>query len=343
MRKFLILLLLAWANVNAQDIHFSQINMTQLQLNPANAGSEYGMRGIINYRSQWTSVNAPFTSSMASYDMNFKKNSRSIGYFAGGLYLFTDKAGSAQMKQTQANLAVAYHVHLNDKQTLGLGVQGGYLQRSANSTALTWGSQFDGYSYNSSYSSGESANIGNSFGAADFTSGLTYTYKSGEKYATNNDQKIVIAGVSLQHINKPKYAYQNIINDPLNMKWVGHVSGMIGVPNSSISFQPGILYTRQGKLQEILFGTNLIYKLKKASKYTGNMKGSSVGVGGFYRLGDAIITTAMLEVGNFTLGFSYDINTSTLSSASNGRGAFEFSLRYVAPNPFGAKSSSRFF
>jgi len=342
MKKLILLSITLWTAVSAQDIHFSQVNMSQLQLNPANAGSEFGVRGIINYRSQWKSVSAPFTSTMASYDMNFKKNSRNTGFFAGGINLFSDNAGDAQMKQTQANLSVAYHVNINEEQTIGLGVQGGYFQRSANSGDLTWGSQHDGYEYDGGIVSGESADAAFAFGVADFAAGLTYTYRNGERYATSNDQKLVIAGVSLQHLNKPQYAYQDIINDPLNMRWVGHVNGLIGLSNTSLTFQPAVVYMQQGKLHEMLLGTNFIYKMKNASKYTGNLKGSSFGIGAFYRMQDAFVAVAMLEVGNFTLGFSYDLNTSTLSSASKGNGAFEFSLRYVAPNPFGAKSNARF-
>jgi len=340
MKKLILLSITMWtASIGAQDIHFSQVNMSQLQLNPANAGAEFGVRGIINYRSQWKSVSAPFTSTMASYDMNFKKNSRNTGYFAGGINLFSDNAGDAQMKQTQANLSIAYHVK---EQTIGLGVQGGYFQRSANSGDLTWGSQHDGYEYDGAITSGESADAAFAFGVADFAAGLTYTYRNGERYATSNNQKLLIAGFSLQHLNKPQYAYQDIISDPLNMRMVGHLNGLIGLSNTSLTFQPALVYMQQGKLHEMLLGTNFIYKMKNASKYTGNLKGASFGIGAFYRMQDAFIATALMEVGNFTLGFSYDLNTSTLSSASKGNGAFEFSLRYVAPNPFGAKSNARF-
>jgi len=317
--------------------------MTQLQLNPANAGTEFGLRGIVNYRSQWKSVSDPFTSMMASYDMDFKKSNSKTGYFAAGLFVFNDKAGSALMSQTQANLSVAYHVNLTDEQTLGLGVQGGYFQRTANIDKLTWGAQYDGYSYDASMSSGENSALGYAFGVADFAAGLTYTYRNGDRYMTSNDQKLVIAGFSMQHINQPKYAYQDLVDDPLKFRFVGHVNSMIGIHNTSFSLQPAALFMRQGQLQEIMVGTNFLYKFKDASKYTGNLKGGSFGIGGHLRFKDAFVVTTMLELGAYTFGFSYDLNTSTLNGASNGRGGFEFSLRYVAPNPFGgAKSHARF-
>ncbi len=343
MRKYVFIILGLLGTAYGQDIHFSQLNMTQLQLNPANAGSEYGLRGVLNYRSQWKSVSDPFVSMMASYDMNFKKSNRNTGYFAGGLFVFNDKAGSAQMSQTQANLSIAYHVNLNDQQTLGLGVQGGYFQRSANVDQLTWGAQYDGYAYDPTLSSGENADQGYAFGVADFAAGLTYTFRNSDKYMTSNDQKLFIAGFSMQHINQPKYAYMDLVDDPLNFRYVGHAYGLIGVSNSAISIQPAGVFMKQGKLQEIMVGSNFLYKFKDASRYTGNLNGASFGLGAHYRFGDAFVLTSLLEVGNYAFGFSYDLNSSSLMDTSNGRGGFELSLRYVAPNPYGAtKSHARF-
>jgi len=343
MKKLLIIAVGLLGITYAQDIHFSQSYMTQLQLNPANAGSEFGLRAIVNYRSQWKSVSDPFVSMMASYDMNFKKSPSKAGYFAGGIFVFNDKAGSSMMSQTQANLSIAYHVNLTDEQTLGLGVQAGYFQRTANVDQLTWGAQYDGYNYDPALSSGENGSLGYAFGMADFAAGLTYTYRNGDRYMTSNNQKLIIAGFSMQHINQPKYAYQDLMDDPLKFRFVGHVNSMIGVSNSSFSLQPALLYMRQGQLQEIMAGSNFLYKFKDGSKYTGNLKGGSFGLGAHYRFGDAFILATMLEIGNYTFSFSYDLNTSGLNKASNGRGAFEFSLRYVAPNPFGgAKSHARF-
>jgi hypothetical protein len=41
-----------------------------------------------------------------------------------------------------------------------------------------------------------------------------------------------------------------------------------------------------------------------------------------------------MEYANYAIGFSYDINTSGLQTASNARGGMEITLRFVNPNPF---------
>jgi hypothetical protein len=51
--------------------------------------------------------------------------------------------------------------------------------------------------------------------------------------------------------------------------------------------------------------------------------------GSWYRFGDALIPYIGLEFGNWRFGASYDVNTSSLKSASNSRGGFEISLIYI--------------
>jgi hypothetical protein len=48
----------------------------------------------------------------------------------------------------------------------------------------------------------------------------------------------------------------------------------------------------------------------------------------------------MLELSQYTIGFSYDINTSNLRPASNGRGGFEISIRVTGQGPFANKMRS---
>jgi len=95
-----------------------------------------------------------------------------------------------------------------------------------------------------------------------------------------------------------------------------------------------LLFARQDPAQELNIGTMVRYQLKESSKHTGNIKGVAVSFGGYYRAGDAFIPAFMLEVANFALGVSYDVNVSGLTKASNGKGGMEISLRFINPSPF---------
>jgi hypothetical protein len=76
------------------------------------------------------------------------------------------------------------------------------------------------------------------------------------------------------------------------------------------------------------------YELLANSKYTGIYKGGGISIGAFYRMKDAMIFTGMIEFAQYSFGFSYDMNTSNLVSASGGRGAMEFCFRIINQNPY---------
>lgn len=108
-----------------------------------------------------------------------------------------------------------------------------------------------------------------------------------------------------------------------------------------MALAPGFFYYRQGAVQEIYAGGMIRYKLKQDSKYTGLQKGAAISVGGFIRARDALVATMLFEYSQYAIGLSYDVNTSLLRTASNGRGGFEISLRFVNPNPFLYKGRGR--
>jgi len=94
-------------------------------------------------------------------------------------------------------------------------------------------------------------------------------------------------------------------------------------------------------IQNVFGGLNLVFKIKEESKITGYKKGSSIVLGAFYRAKDAIAITSIINYSSYSFGISYDVNVSSLSKASMGRGAMEVYFRFVTPDPFGTISSSK--
>ena len=68
-------LILNSAFLISQDIHFSNWQMSPLNLNPANAGMFDGNgRLIFNYRNQWKSVPVPYSTFSFATDFNLDKS-----------------------------------------------------------------------------------------------------------------------------------------------------------------------------------------------------------------------------------------------------------------------------
>jgi len=76
-------------------------------------------------------------------------------------------------------------------------------------------------------------------------------------------------------------------------------------------------------------GAFVKYKLQESSKYTDYVLARMINIGTYYRFGDAIVVMTQLEWGQFAFGISYDINVSSLTRVSTGRGGFELSARYI--------------
>jgi len=334
--------LLSSSLVFTQDVHFSMFNYAPMTLNPANAGAEDEIRVNLNYRTQWKSVTSEFKTMAGSYDMRIAGIGN--GYLAGGINFFNDKAGDSQMKMSQANLSLAYHLKVADGHTVGLGLLAGYAQRSMNGSALTWGSQYDGMSYNSSILSGESTGGTMSKGLVDIGTGVVYTFSQGEKYSSGNNHMAANVGFSVMHVHSPDISFSGSTPDLLYRRYLLHANGLIGIPNSRISFAPGVMFASQGPSKELMIGTNVRYRLVEDSRYTGIIKGASLSLGTWFRTGDAMVFTTLFQFSGYTLGFAYDFNISPLREASKGRGGMEFCFRFVYPNSssYGKKSSTRF-
>ncbi len=326
--------------LQGQDLHFSQFYMSPLTQNPAMAGANYDMQGIVNYKDQWQSVATPYKTIAVSFDMRLTNKKAKKGFWAAGINVFNDQAGDAQMALLQANLNIAYHIHLDRYNTLGGGIQAGFAQRSINYGALQWGNQYNGNAYDPGLGSGEVAK-GFTTTYMDLGAGVVwaYTNASGSKNVTDNHDLKINVGASVFHPQEPDYSFYHD-GEKLYMKFVLHGDALISIPNSSLAVVPGLMYYRQGSAQEIYAGSMIRYKMKQDSKYTGFHKGAAISVGAYYREGDGVAAAMLLEYSNYAIGFSYDINSSPLKTASSFRGGMEIALRFVTPNPFLNKPSS---
>lgn len=312
-----------------QDIHFSQSNLTPLLINPAQAGAYKSYEMIANYKSQWTSISPhAYKTAMLSGDMRILQKGEYASWLASGINLSTDKAGDGNMQTTQANLSFGYHAMINDKSTLGGALLGGYALRSIDYTKLIWDEQYVNGAYDPNASSNEPVGD-NKFGYPDFGLGILYQFNRGQMYSSTNDMLSIHTGLALSHLNAPAYSYYGS-DEKLYMKITGHADAMIGVENTNLVLCPGFIYMEQGPSREFLPSMFFRYMLREQSKFTGFIKGSSLVIGSYFRLKDAFIPTVQLEIAEYTIGISYDMNLSGLKSATSIKGGFEIALRYSA-------------
>ena len=333
--KFIIIVVCGLFSLHskAQDPHFSQYRMTPLMVNPGNAGFNYNLRATANYRQQWKSVASPFSTSAFSFDMNTSKKKNNRGSIGVGLQFLNDKAGDAKMGMTQGNINVSGVLKLDDKSKLSIGIMGGFGQRTINYAVLRWENQYQNGAFDANNTTGE--NLGsNSTTYMDAGAGFVWQYGKDPGYITQNNGVKVNFGASVYHFGLPSTSYFGNTSEKMNTKFIAHGSVELGKENTNLTFIPEFYFVQQGSQREILIGNVFRYLINEGSKVTGFVKSSAVSLGVNYRVKDALITSIMLEYANYSVGFSYDINLSSLSTSSNSRGGFEIALRFVTPNPF---------
>ena len=324
-------------NVSSQDIHFSHQEFAPMTLNPAAAGMKYQHFASLIHRNQWASVTTPFVTTYAGYDQRIPvSKGRDKSYLVAGVNFYSDKAGDANMGSTSGHLSIGYHLRLAEQHTLGLALQPGLTNRSVDIAQIKWGTQYEvGIGYNSDLQSGEINPTNASFTHFNLNAGLVYSFKSEDRFVTINEQKFLNIGIALHHVNGTEFSYLNNPSAILKRRISIFADGQYTIPNTNLSILPGVYYNFQGKQQELLFGSYVRYLLQRESVYTGLLKGTALSLGVFSRLKDAMSLKILLEYQKYSIGFAYDINTSSLREASNYRGATEIVLKFAAPNPFG--------
>lgn len=299
-------------STRAQDGHLSMYDAAPLFLNPALTGVvDADFRLHAQYRTQWKSVNfKPYTSYLLSFDMPFKK-------WGFGIQLKEFRAGKGNYNSFQGLLSAAYNTAIDKRKNhmLTFGVQAGAVQKSIEYPLLSFNNQ---YSYANGGYFDETIAAGENFDARTIyipsvNAGFMYYY------AKQNSRLNPFIGISAFNLVHAKESFEGLDNR-LPLRFYAHVGTRINI-TEVFYLIPKILFMQQDKFSEQTFALDAGYYLKNSGLYI---------LGGvIYRNKDAAVITIGGKLDRFTLKLAYDINVSTLSTASTGRGGFEVSLTYI--------------
>lgn len=313
----------------AQDVHFTQFDAQPLLLNPANTGAFNGdWRASVIYRDQWRSVlgASAFKTYAASFDMPVIRDISVDDYLAAGVQVYNDQAGDGNLNNFTAMLSVAYHKFLGEdgKKVLTVGLQGGYSQKSIDLSRLYFGDEFDEGIFRRG-TSGEFNSLNTRTDGFLVNAGINYAM------AISPGFSFTIGG-GVNNINQPLESFNTRgkrADVGLGMRYTGQFGAIIKA-GDRLSLRPAVVYQSQQTATELVAGNEFHYTL--GDDYE-SPTAPAVFLGVWYRHNDAIMGTVGVEFKRFRVGFGYDYNNSDLSSATNGNGGFEISIRYTAPSP----------
>jgi len=314
---FTTIFVLAFYFLNAQDIHFSQYFYSPLNLNPANTGNFDGdWRIANNYRNQWKALSIPFRTIGISYEHQFYIYSEQFSY---GIDVVNDKSGPAGLTVNKLFASLAYHKKI-ESHHLHFGIQGGMVFKNYSLNELTFPSQFDmttGY-FNNQLNNNETNLISN-INYPDINAGFLW-----QKQMQHIQTEV---GFSAFHLIMPKESF-NDDNNKLPIRYA--IYGGIYIPIKSFYLKPQAFEMRQHKATDLILGLEAGFNLTHAPIGLKRIFAGFFTRNDFNTAFDASIFMLGLQIKQLQLAFSYDINTSPLSVATNKKGAFEFSLIYTS-------------
>ena len=311
---FSLTMALCMQGLRAQDPHFSQFFEAPLLRNPSLAGIFAGdirVQGV--YRSQWGSVTVPFVN--GSFNVEYKQPiGHGDDFITTGLQVLYDKAGSTGLTTMNVLPALNYHKALsgNKSKYLSLGFMGGWVGRSIDRSKIITDNNY------TNGTTGETFANAN-YNYLDGSVGMSYN-----STINDNEANTFFVGVAYHHINQPNNSFYRSAGMELKPKWVASA----GVKLTTTDFSYVTLqadYSMQGNYNETIGG--LMYSYKMGADV--DNPDYVLHVGGFMRLKDAFIPVVKLDYHPFAIAFSYDVNTSKLSTASKARGGAEISVTYA--------------
>ena len=317
-KYFTITMFFVCSTAHAQDSHFSQFFVSPLTLNPAYTGKFNGSyRFSGNYKKQWPTVNNAFTTSTAALDFSIMNNKIPEHDTWGiGVLAVNDQSGNKILNNSYYSISTAYTKSLDEDglHQITIGFQGTYANKRLDIRRADFEDELTSLGFTGVTQENFSSNLF-AINYADINTGFMYSL------STDGDNSFYI-GTSVYHINKPNQSF-NGSDYLLDTRSTIHGGAYIPLGQYR-SFHASVMHQIQGAAKETIIGgafsANMTYD---------NENPLELYLGAWHRLGDAFFPYLGVEINRFRFGFSYDINTSSLRTASSSRGGAELSIIYI--------------
>ncbi len=341
MRKVLVyLILLVAVSAKAQDPVFSMFYMNKLYLNPAYAGMNRDLQLSAISRFQWTGVPSVTRTSFAAVDIACPKNR--LGF---ALNFFDDVAGEGILRTTYGGFTLATHLPARFGRnfpnramrgrkyiiSFGLKYQAG--NKTIDWSKLVTSDQLD-------------AVAGRIYPGAinglRATSGIIHDMSAGFVFRGELNRKgsFFSAGLGMSHLNRP---IESILGTQarIPIRYTAHLYTNFRISKKFRNTIPifltlGGMHNAQQTLQSTTFGASFTM-------------GANILVGVWFRNErfallnrntDAVLLNLIYSTKNLSIGYSYDITTSTLGLTKS-NGTHEIGISYRFANTYLCKKGKR--
>ena len=318
---------LAWQQpCAAQDIQFSDLNRTPLQVNAAQTGNFDGkIRVLAGYRNQWSQVlrSDAYITQFLSVENRLLSDEKQT--FSLGISAARDASGELQSGSRSLKLSAAYDREIISTTTADhsiiIGLEGGWVSRNIYTNTARWTAQHIG--------SGEFSNVDpsgellNRQSTLDLNGGLIW------KSIFHNGNTFYL-GAATHHLNKPSVSLLTDEEVTLTVRYAIHGSGEFYL-SEKYSFIPSFLFSSQGNVWALSTGSFF-------RKYLGPPTIKSITGGLLVNAGNdiaksvnviAVTPVFSLDFDRLSIGLSYDLPISDYRLQGSFNGGAELTVGYI--------------
>lgn len=340
MRRILLLLLLNILTLQllAQDPAFSQFYANKLYLNPAFAGTQQGLTMNTAYRTQWNYVPGGFTT--YSFGAAIQEPYLNSSF---GLLAYSDTEGEGLLNTTSIGFIYGYIVRLSKKSNLHFALKTNFFQKSVDWSKFTFTDQLHPVLGVVRPTNAIPILGTKNFASFDFGMVLRSEWKIG-RYKTHNN-----IGFAVHHLNEPNESIQELgaEDSHLPRRYTFHAGTMFELISFNyeqkriVYLSPNFKFDFQKDIKIVTYGLYTI----SSPLYMGIFYQNKNGIIDFQNTNSLILTGGfegrLNDDVKFTMGYSYDLNTTGLGPRTNGVHEIALMLNFETASMFGLPGNGR--
>jgi len=326
-----LVLSLTVADALAQDPDPFFASQIPMRLDPSRTGFLPGGRVSFIHQDAWLQMPGSFSNGSLQAEWSLRNTRKVTSTWLGvGLAATREQQGPDGGSVSSVGIAPAVHVRTGARSYLSSGSTIRWVNSTLGTSTGKWGSQYDGLGYDASLPSGEAWTAGNS-SWIEARAGLSWSMKQAPESQRRRQRDILIVGVSADHLGQLMLRENGPSAPNIPMRFTAYV--LAEFPHEIWDngfFAADLIGHSQGP-----FNTGRINMYAGKHLYnTTPSEGAPLAIGfkaGLgYRLKDALLVNAALDVGPASIGVAYGWSVFNQNSMVAGRRTFELMLQLRA-------------
>jgi len=324
----IVLVCMICGALHAQDTDPFFAGRNPMQLDPSRTGFDPGGRFTVVHQDQWLQFPGSWRADQLNAEWAIRNTKKPTGAWLGvGLSAASEKQGAVGSRMSTVGLAPAMHLRSGQRAYLSAGLELRWLHAVFNDGSGAWGSQYDGTRYDASINAGEQWNTSNS-SSMEARIGLSWTLKQHAESPRRRERDLLIVGLSADHLGRLMLQENGAPPPMIPMRFSAYVLSEVPHEIWDNGFFSGELIGHvQGPFHTARLNVYAGKHLLNTTRQPGGpmLLGFKAGLG--YRLQDALLVNAALDIGKITFGMAYGwavVNSNTLAA---GRRTFEVMLQ----------------